>query len=269
MYSGLRRTSYTIGEENTKWKRTLCILQAVALMSVCACVWMCLCACMCAVYLAVCACLGLWVCVWVCVWFYTISSHVATPVTTTVQIKNGPVPTKTPTSSTWLHFVNPCTPSPRGQLPSHPTCMFSLQGTHHVLKSPPGPPLQLWAWRTLKVTRRWRIWFSAWDLVRVMEAAASLLELTVDSSDPRVVPRGHTLHPLPSPASSSATLPPAPLVIQDHWRDDWGMFSRANFQAQEIMKATQWPSPTGASGFLRGMEKKEGRDWGSSSTAHS
>ena len=67
MYSGLRRTSYTIGEENTKRKRTLCNLQAVALMSVCACVRMCLCACMCAAYLAVCACLGLCMCVCVCV----------------------------------------------------------------------------------------------------------------------------------------------------------------------------------------------------------
>lgn len=77
------------------------------------------------------------------------------------------------------------------------------------------------------------------DVVRVMETAGCLLELTVDSSDPRVVPRGHTLHPLPSPTCSSPTLLPAPPVIRDHWRDDWGMLSRANFQVQEIMKATQ------------------------------
>ena len=117
--------------------------------------------------------------------------------------------------------------------------MATLQGTHHVLKSPPGLPLQLWAWRTLKVTRGWRIWFSVLDALRVMETAGCLLELTVDSSDPRVVPRGHTLYPLPSLTCSSPTLPPAPPVIQDHWRVDWGMLSRANIQVQEIMKATQ------------------------------
>ena len=238
MYSGLRRTSYTIRVENTRQEMNT-LHSTGRCADVCACMCMdvhvCMSVCMCAGYLAVSACLGLCV----CVWFYTISSHVSTPITTTMQIQNSPVPTKTPTHSTWLHSVYLCTPSPRGLLPFQPACMATLQGTHHVLKSPPGLPLQLWAWRTLKVTRGWRIWFSVLDVVRVMETAGCLLELTMDSSDPRVVPRGHTLHPLPSATCSSRPAQLPRPVIQDHWRDDWGMLSRANFQVQKIMKATQ------------------------------
>ena len=76
-------------------------------MSVRACVWMCMCACLCACALGIWQQVPAWVCV--CVWFYTISSHVSTPITTTMQIQNSPVPKKTPARSTWLHSVYPCT----------------------------------------------------------------------------------------------------------------------------------------------------------------